>query len=279
MTTSDSWSTARARAEQILASPLPQAERRRLLGAAIGLLDLTTLNATDTPGAVRALCARARRPLEADGGAHVATACVHSSLVGVASEALDGSAVRPCAVAGAFPHGQAPLSVKIAEVRAALEAGAAEIDIVINRGMLLDGKLEQVVAEVGAMREPVGATPGAILKVILETCEIPDAELLREVAAAVIEQLGPGDFLKTSTGKGAAGATPEGAVIMLETIASAARAGKAIGFKAAGGLRTPEDAISYMRLAAAIAGPDWLDPQRLRLGASTLLDRLAQALA
>lgn len=277
----DPWQEARARAEAICGAPL-SADRRREMGRrAIGLLDLTTLRATDTAQDVVALCVRAIAPAATGPGAHVAAVCVHSSLVGIAAEALDASAVRPCCVAGAFPHGQAPLAAKVAEVGAALEAGAQEVDVVINRGLVLEERIGDVAREIGAMRAVMGEHPGAILKVILETCEIPAADTLRAVARAVIAELADGDFLKTSTGKGAAGATPEGAVVMLEAIADAARHGRRIGFKAAGGVSAVDDALMYMRLAEGIAGREWADPARLRIGASGasaggLLDRLLE---
>ncbi len=276
----DPWQEARARAAAICGASLPAGRRGELAQRAIGLLDLTTLRATDTAQDVVALCVRAIAPVAPDPGAHVAAVCAHSSLVGIAAEALDASAVRPCCVAGAFPHGQAPLAAKVAEVAAALEAGAQEVDVVINRGLVMEERIGDVAREIGAMRAVVSEHPGAILKVILETCEIPAPETLRAVARAVIAELADGDFLKTSTGKGAAGATPEGAVVMLDAIADAARHGRRIGFKAAGGVGAVDDAVMYMRLTEAIAGRDWVDPARLRIGASGasgLLDRLLEA--
>ena len=147
------------------------------------------------------LCARGREH-------GVAAVCVWSSFAALCAGELAGSGVRPCVVAGAFPHGQAPLAVKVAEVAGALEAGAREIDIVINRGLVLEGRLAEAAAEVRAMRAVLEGQPGAQLKVILEACEIPTPALLREVADAVIGELADGDFLKTSTGKGAESRTP-----------------------------------------------------------------------
>jgi deoxyribose-phosphate aldolase len=264
----DPWPEQRERARKICAAPLEPDRRRELAALAVGLLDLTSLNATDREEDVRRLCARAREH-------GVAAACVHSSFAEACARELRGSLVRACVVGGAFPHGQAPLAAKLAEVDAALEAGAQEIDIVINRGLLLEGRLGEMAGEIGAIRAPMrGRGPRATLKVILETCEIPTPALLREASDAVIAELEDGDFLKTSTGKGAGGATPEGAVVMLEGIAGAAATGRRIGFKAAGGIRTSDDAISYLRLAEAICGAEWLARERLRLGASTLLDEL-----
>lgn len=264
----DQWQDEASRAREILKAPLDDARRGEFLAAAVGLLDLTSLNATDTLADVLHLCQLARKH-------EVAAACVWSSFAKACAEELAGSAVRPCVVAGAFPHGQAPLEVKVAEVGAAAEAGAREIDVVIHRGLLLRGRMDAMAAEIGAMRAQASKAPAPVtLKVILETCEIPAPALLREATGAVIAELHDGDFIKTSTGKGATGATPERAVVMLEAIAAAAAAGKIIGFKAAGGLRTAEDATTYMRLAEAICGRAWLAPARLRLGASTLLEEL-----
>lgn len=263
----DLWASQRERAAEICAAPLEEG-RTELIKLAVGMLDLTSLNATDTATDVRRLCARARE-------AGVAAACVHSSFAELCARELRGSEVRPCVVAGAFPHGQALLAVKMTEVSAALDVGAVEIDIVINRGLLLEGRTGDMAAEVAAMRRCARERGSpATLKVILETCEIPTPVLLREAADAVMAELDDGDFIKTSTGKGAAGAEPHSAVVMLEAIAAS---GRQIGFKAAGGIRTTDDALCYLRLAEATCRPDWLTPARLRLGASTLLDALREA--
>src|SRR5690606_4221079 len=141
----DLWARQRRRAEEICDSPLGPGQRAGLVKLAVGMLDLTSLNATDTDADVRRLCARARE-------AGVAAACVHSSFAELCARELRGSEVRPCVVAGAFPHGQAALAVKVAEVGAAMEAGAAEIDVVINRGLLLEGRIDEMAAEISSMR-------------------------------------------------------------------------------------------------------------------------------
>lgn len=261
----DPWQEHRDRALAIGAAPIDRARRAELAALAVTMLDLTSLGAADTAADVHKLCARAREH-------GVAAACVYSSFAELCARELRGTGVRPCVVAGAFPHGQAPLAVKVAEVGAAVGAGAVEIDIVINRGLLLEGRIGDVAAETAAMRRCArGSGAPATLKVILETCDIPAPALLRDAADAVIAELDDGDFIKTSTGKGAAGAEPHSAVVMLEAIAAS---GRRIGFKAAGGIRSADDALCYLRLVEAICGLDWLTPARLRLGASTLLDAL-----
>lgn len=240
--------------------------------ATVGLLDLTTLNATDTEATVNALCARAVAP--GPGLPHVGAVCVHAVLVPAARRALGpASPVRLACVAGAFPHGMTPLHLRIAEVRWCVEEGADEIDMVISRGALLAGEDAFVHDEIAAHKAASGA---ASLKVILETGELvrPDA-ILR---ASRIALAAGADFLKTSTGKVQPAATLEASALMLQALHDHRIAtGRVVGFKAAGGLRTAQDAASYVALVAAILGPDGVHPDRLRLGASTLLDALVTA--
>ena len=231
-------------------------------------IDNTTLNATDSNASVEAFC---RRTLEMNlEGTSVAAVCVYPRFVSTAVRALDGSGIKVASVAGAFPHGQLPIGLKVEEVKYAVEQGADEVDIVINRGLLLAGEGKAVCDEVAAMKE---ACQGRTLKVILETAELPSPTLVRRASELAIE--GGADFIKTSTGKISTGATPEAAEAMLEVIANYVKIyKKPIGFKAAGGIREPEEALNYALLAKKIVGDNYINSQLFRIGASRLTDKL-----
>jgi len=238
---------------------------------AIRCVDLTTLEGADTPGKVRALCAKARRPDPTDPGCPpVAAVCVYPALVPTAAAELAGSGVRVASVATAFPSGQAPLDVKVAETTAAVAAGADEIDMVINRGAFLAGRYRQVFDEITAVRE---AASGVHLKVILETGELATYDNVRR--ASWLAMLAGADFIKTSTGKVSPAATLPVALVMLEAVRDwYAMTGRLVGVKPAGGIRTTKDAIRHLVLVNETAGEQWLDPDRFRIGASTLLNDL-----
>jgi deoxyribose-phosphate aldolase len=238
---------------------------------AIRMVDLTTLEGADTPGKVRALCAKARRPDPTDPSCpSVAAICVYPSMVPTAVAALKGSDVHIASVATAFPSGQAPLEVKLADTRAAVAAGADEIDMVINRGAFLSGRYLQVYEEITAVKEACG---DAHLKVILETGELATYDNVRR--ASWLGMLAGGDFIKTSTGKIQPAATMPVTLIMLEAVRDFRElTGTQIGVKPAGGIRTAKDAIKFLVTVNEVAGPDWLDPDWFRFGASTLLNDL-----
>jgi deoxyribose-phosphate aldolase len=233
----------------------------------IGLLDLTTLGAADTADDVRQLAARASHPLAATPGLHCAAVCVWPNFAGVARAALAGTPVRVACVAAAFPFAQSPLAIKTAEVAAAVAAGAVEIDVAIPRGLFLAGDHDAVRAELRAIRQACGP---AHLKVILETCELPDEAAIR--TACRLAAAAGADFLKTSTGKGRHGATLDHTRILLE---EARAAGRPLGVKAAGGIRTTAEALAYLALADEFLGT--ATPDNFRLGASSLLDELLDA--
>jgi len=238
---------------------------------AIRMVDLTTLEGADTPGKVRALSAKARRPDPADLSCpSVAAVCVYPSMVSTAVDAVSGSGVRVASVATAFPSGQAPLPVKLADVEAAVRDGADEIDMVINRGAFLSGRYLEVYDEIVAVR---GACGGAHLKVILETGELATYDNVRR--ASWLAMLAGADFIKTSTGKVQPAATPPVTLVMLEAVRDfQAATGRQVGVKPAGGIRTSKDAIKYLVLVNETVGEEWLTPDRFRLGASTLLNDL-----
>jgi deoxyribose-phosphate aldolase len=241
------------------------------LDAAIRMTDLTTLEGADTPGKVRGLCAKARRPDPQDAGVPpVAAVCVYPDLVAVAHEEVAGSGVKVASVATAFPSGRASLAVKLADVADAVAAGADEVDMVIDRGAFLAGRYGQVSEEIRAVREACGKVH---LKVILETAEL--ATLDNVARASWLAMLSGADFIKTSTGKVSPAATPAVGLVMLAAVADfAAATGHQVGVKVAGGVRTAKDAIRYLVLVKETAGPDWLTPDLFRIGASSLLNDL-----
>lgn len=238
---------------------------------AIRMVDLTTLEGADTPGKVRALAAKAVRPDPTDPGCpSVGAVCVYPSMVPVAAEVLAGSGVHLASVATAFPAGQAPLEVKLADTRDAVAGGADEIDMVISRGAFLAGDYDQVFDEIVAVKEACG---DAHLKVILETGELATYDNVRR--ASWLAMLAGADFIKTSTGKVPVAATLPVTLLMLEAVRDfRARTGRQVGVKPAGGIRTTKDAIKYLVLINETVGSDWLAPQWFRFGASSLLNDL-----
>jgi deoxyribose-phosphate aldolase len=241
------------------------------LELAIKMVDLTTLEGADTPGKVRAMCAKARRPDPADPAVPpVAAVCVYPDLVEVAMQEVAGSTVVVASVATAFPSGRASLPVKLADVREATAAGADEVDMVIDRGAFLAGHYGQVFSEITAVREACGP---AHLKVILETGEL--ATLDNVARASWLAMLAGADFIKTSTGKVSPASTPAVAQVMLSAVRDyELAAGRQVGVKVAGGIRTAKDAIRYLVLVNETAGPRWLTPAMFRIGASSLLNDL-----
>jgi deoxyribose-phosphate aldolase len=246
------------------------------LRLAVSIMDLTTLEGADTVGKVEALCAKARRPDPSDPSVPpVGAVCIYPSLVATAHRELQGSTVKVASVATAFPSGQAPLDVRLREVAEAVEAGADEIDMVINRGAFLAGRYREVFEEIAATRDACGA---ARLKVILETGELGSYDNVRR--ASVLAMAAGADFIKTSTGKVQPAATLPVALVMLEAIRDFhQRTGQMVGFKPAGGVRTAKQAIQYLVVVAETLGPEWLTPEWLRIGASSLLNDCLMQLA
>jgi deoxyribose-phosphate aldolase len=262
---------AEARAASLATRSIKKDSKLWALDMAIRMIDLTTLEGADTPGKVRAMCAKALRPDPTDSGVPpVAAVCVYPDLVGVARGELDGSGVVVASVATAFPSGRASMDVKLADVREAIEGGADEVDMVIDRGAFLSGRYGQVLDEIRQVREACGR---AHLKVILETGEL--VTLDNVARAAWLAMLGGADFVKTSTGKVTPASTPPGALVMLASVRDFAEAtGRQVGVKVAGGIRTAKDAIRYLVLVKETAGPEWLTPSLFRIGASSLLNDL-----
>jgi deoxyribose-phosphate aldolase len=241
------------------------------LDLAISMVDLTTLEGQDTPGKVRSLAAKAVHPDPSDPTCpSTAAVCVYGDLVATAKEAVKGSGVHVAAVATAFPSGRAAMDVKIADTKDAVEAGADEIDMVIDRGAFLAGHYLEVYEEIAQTREACG---DAHLKVILETGELQTYDNVRR--ASWLAMLAGGHFIKTSTGKIQPAATLPVTLVMLEAVRDFREAtGTMIGVKPAGGIRAAKDAIKYLVMVNEVAGPDWLDPDWFRFGASPLLTAL-----
>ncbi|GAA1713376.1 deoxyribose-phosphate aldolase [Nonomuraea bangladeshensis] len=245
--------------------------KRQAIDLAIRMVDLTTLEGSDTPGKVRALAAKAVRPDPADPSVpSVAALCVYPDMIPTAARALAGTNVELASVATGFPAGRTSLEVKLSDTASAVAAGASEIDMVIDRGAFLAGDYAKVFDEIVAVKEQCGE---AHLKVILETGELVTYDNVRRASWLALHA--GADFIKTSTGKVAPAATLPVTLVMLETVRDyRAATGRQAGVKPAGGIRTTKDAIRYLVLVKEIAGDDWLDPAWFRLGASTLLNDL-----
>ncbi len=262
---------AEARAAGLGTRSIKTTAKAYAIDLAISMVDLTTLEGQDTPGKVRALSAKAIHPDPADPTCPSAAAvCVYPDLVATAKEALGTSGIRVASVATAFPSGRAAMDVKLADTRDAVAAGADEIDMVIDRGAFLSGRYLEVFEEIAAIREACGA---AHLKVILETGELQTYDNVRR--ASWLAMLAGAHFIKTSTGKVQPAATLPVTLVMLEAVRDFRdQTGTMIGVKPAGGIRTSKDAIKYLVTVNEVAGPDWLDPDWFRFGASTLLNDL-----
>ena len=238
---------------------------------AIRMVDLTTLEGNDTPGKVRALASKAMRPDPTDPTCpSTAAVCVYPDMVATARTTLGSSGVKVASVATAFPSGRAARDIKLADVRDAVEAGADEIDMVIDRGAFLAGRYLQVYEDIVAAKEACGP---AHLKVILETGELQTLDNVRR--ASWLAMMAGGHFIKTSTGKVQPAATLPVSLVMLEAVRDFREAtGQMVGYKPAGGIRHSKDAIKYLVMVNEVAGEDWLDPDWFRFGASTLLNDL-----
>ncbi|WP_182877576.1 deoxyribose-phosphate aldolase [Microbispora sp. H10670] len=262
---------ADARAAMLGTRSIKTTAKKQAVDMAIGMVDLTTLEGADTPGKVRAMCAKAVRPDPADASVPpVAAVCVYPDLVATAVTALAGSGVKVASVATSFPSGRSSLEVKVTETSLAVAAGASEIDMVIDRGAFLAGDYLKVYEEIVATKE---ACADSHLKVILETGELATYDNVRR--ASWLAMIAGADFVKTSTGKVSPAATLPVTLVMLEAVRDfRAATGRQVGVKPAGGIRTTKDAIKYLVLVNETAGPDWLHPDWFRLGASSLLNDL-----
>jgi deoxyribose-phosphate aldolase len=266
---------ADARAAMLATRSIKTTSKRWAIDTAISMVDLTTLEGADTAGKVRALCSKAVRPNPTDLTVpSVGAICVYNDMVGVARKHLDaigGEHVPVAAVSTAFPSGRASMEVKIQDTQDAIDAGAAEIDMVIDRGAFLSGRYGLVFDEIVKIREVCGDR--AHLKVIFETGELVTYDNVRK--ASYLAMLAGADFIKTSTGKVAPAATPPVVLVMLEAVKDFhTMTQRRIGVKPAGGIRNTKDAIKQLVLVNETAGPEWLTPEYFRIGASALLNDL-----
>jgi deoxyribose-phosphate aldolase len=239
------------------------------LDLAVRMMDLTTLEGADTPGKVSALSSKGIRPDPSDMSVpSVAAICVYPNLVPTALERTRGTSVKVASVATAFPSGQAPTHVKVAEVRDVVEMGAHEVDMVIDRGAFLSGRYAKVYDEIVQVKEASG---DAHLKVILETGELGTYDNVRR--ASLLAMAAGADFIKTSTGKLPSAATLPVTLVMLEAIRDVyEETGRRVGMKPAGGIREAKQAVQYLVQLHETLGPEWMTPDLYRLGASTLLN-------
>ena len=266
---------AEARAAMLATRSIKTTSKAWAIDTAISMVDLTTLEGADSPGKVKALCAKAVRPDPTDLTVpSVGAICVYNDMVKIARSELDaigGKDIPVAAVATAFPSGRASIAVKKIDTKDALDAGANEIDMVIDRGAFLSGQLGEVFEEIKTIKEICGNK--AHLKVILETGELVTYDNVRK--ASYLAMLAGADFIKTSTGKVAPAATAPVVLVMLEAVRDYfALTGSRIGVKPAGGIRTTKDAIKQLVLVNETAGSEWLKPSLFRIGASALLNDL-----
>jgi deoxyribose-phosphate aldolase len=245
-----------------------RADATELIRVLARCLDLTSLSDDDTEGSIGRLCARARDPGKELGS--VAAVCVYPAFVSLARRRLAGSGVLVACATGAFPTGSLPTDDRLAQIRAALDAGAQEIDTVLDHRAFLGGREKDVREQLVASRSACG---GATMKVILETGLLPDEPAILRAARLAIEA--GADFVKTSTGKVDEGATPAAFRVMCE---AARTSDRPIGVKVSGGVRTTADALSYLSIVDEVLGSDDLDPSQFRIGASSLLDDLLSQL-
>ncbi len=259
-----------ARAASLGTRSIKTTSKQWAIDLAISMVDLTTLEGADTPGKVRALSAKALKPDPTDPSCPSAAAvCVYPDMVTTVREVV-GDQLHVAAVATAFPSGRAALDIKLADTQDAVEAGADEVDMVIDRGAFLAGNLDKVHDEIVAVKEAAGT---AHLKVILETGELQTYDNVRRASWLAMEA--GADFIKTSTGKIQPAATLPVTLLMLEAVRDYRIAtGRQVGVKPAGGIRNSKDAIRYLVVVNEIAGEDWLHPDWFRFGASSLLNDL-----
>ncbi|GAB3496091.1 deoxyribose-phosphate aldolase [Amycolatopsis cihanbeyliensis] len=259
------------RAAGLATRSIKKAAKLWAIDTAISMVDLTTLEGADTRGKVRALAAKARRPdPDRPDTPRVAAVCVYPDLAATAVRAVAGSGVEVASVATAFPSGRSARSIKLADVALAVDSGAGEVDMVIDRGAFLEGRYGEVFEEIQEIKAACG---DAHLKVILETGELATYDSVRR--ASWLALLAGGDFIKTSTGKVSPAATLPVTHVMLQAVRDwYTTTGELRGVKPAGGIRTTKDAIRYLVAVHEVAGEEWLTPKLFRFGASSLLNDL-----
>jgi deoxyribose-phosphate aldolase len=263
-----------ARAASLATRSIKTTSKAWALDMAIKMMDLTTLEGSDTPQRVRSLALKAITPDPTDLACpSPAAICVYGDMVAHVKKALGNSKIHVAAVATAFPSGRASMPVKLLDTKDAVKAGADEIDMVIDRGAFLGGNYLEVYKQIQATKEACKRADGsyAHLKVILETGELQTYDNIRR--ASYLAMLAGGDFIKTSTGKVTVNATLPITLLMLQAVRDwQDQTGHLIGVKPAGGIKTAKDAIKYLVVVKEVAGETWLTPDLFRFGASSLLN-------
>jgi len=261
------------RANRIKSIPLNDSLKMEYYRKILNLVDLTTLEGSDTPEKIETLCRYALR-LQSDNANNgtVAAVCIYMPFVELAVGLLQNSPLEVATVAGGFPSGQLPVHLKKQEIEYAVQQGANEVDVVISRSLALMEKWNELQEEIIQMKASCGETK---MKVILETGELTEVSKIRKACECAIN--GGADFLKTSTGKIKPAATPEAFLIILDTINEyRQKTGKMIGVKPAGGIATPDDALHYYLMVKETLGNEWLDKKWFRIGASRLVGNLLE---
>jgi len=250
-------------------------DENKKLKLILSLIDFTTLEGSDTSGKVEAMCDIVLELEKRNNIPNVAAICVYPTFAKIVRNKLTDTTVKTACVAGAFPSGQSSLEIKLQEIKWAIQEGATEIDMVISRGKLLEGKYQEVFDEIVAIKKCCGDVH---LKVIIESGELQNNQNIR--VASDLAMYAGADFIKTSTGKISEGATYNSAYVMLDAIKEYYNAtGKKIGMKPAGGISNIPAAINYLKLVENTVGDEWLSPDLFRFGASSLakivLDKLS----
>ena len=262
------------RIDQIVAEQKAISDEKESLKTIFQSIDFTTLEAFDNEQKINEFCAKALAFPKEEPYLSVPAICIYSPFVKQAKQLLAGSGIHVATVACAFPSGQMPFDLKVKEVEYCVEQGADEVDMVISRGTFLAGKYDEVFNEIKTIK---ATCKDAHLKVILETGELKTVANIRKASELAI--LAGADFIKTSTGKVPVAATPLAAIIMIDTIKEYYEAtGKKVGFKPAGGMKTPEDAMTYYYLVKGILGEPWLNKDLFRVGTSRLAGQIVECL-
>ena len=263
-----------ARIEQIVAEQKAISDEKESLKTIFQSIDFTTLEAFDNEQKINEFCAKALAFPKQEPYLSVPAICIYSPFVKQARQLLKDSGIHVATVACAFPSGQMPFDLKVKEVEYCVEQGADEVDMVISRGTFLAGNYDEVFNEIKTIK---ATCKDAHLKVILETGELKTVANIRKASELAI--LAGADFIKTSTGKVPVAATPLAAIIMIDTIKEYYEVtGKMVGFKPAGGMKTPEDAMTYYYLVKGILGEPWLNKDLFRVGTSRLAGQIVERL-
>ena len=262
------------RIDQVVAEQKSVSDEKESLKTIFQSIDFTTLEAFDNEEKINDFCAKALAFPKEEPHLSVPAICIYSPFVKQAKQLLAGSDIHVATVACAFPSGQMPFDLKVKEVEYCVEQGADEVDMVISRGTFLAGNYDEVFNEIKTIK---ATCKDAHLKVILETGELKTVANIRKASELAI--LAGADFIKTSTGKVPVAATPLAAIIMIDTIKEYYEVtGKMVGFKPAGGMKTPEDAMTYYYLVKGILGEPWLNKDLFRVGTSRLAGQIVDRL-